>query len=217
MALPTLLFADQVGYSIGSFNDRVPPTKFYITADSITSNVATLNGRVLEGNIPVAGQLISTTGLVAIPNVTSVAIATVTGFTTGDLSTGAVTYALTNANVTAIPDSGFATIPQGIVPVVTASTAITGTVFTFSRSGPSVGGQGTISWIVGFPTNPSTAVAVLEASVDNNPADFSIVDTYTGTTGSTREVSGISSFNFFRIAFTTLTGSGMAYASLSIN
>src|SRR5665213_578885 len=77
MALPTLLFADQVGYSIGSLNDRVPPTKLYVTASSITSNVATLNARVLEGNIPLAGQLISTTGLTAIPNRKGVVISCV--------------------------------------------------------------------------------------------------------------------------------------------
>jgi len=216
MALPTLLFADQVGYSIGSLNDRVPPTKLYVTASSITSNVATLNARVLEGNIPLAGQLISTTGLTAIPNRTGVVIASVTGFTTGNLSTGAITYANSNADVLATPDSGFATVPQGIVPQ-TVTAPYTGTVFTFSRSTPSSGGQGTASWVVGFPTAPSTAVAVLEASVDNVDADFAIIDTFTGTTGSTREVSGISGFNFFRIQLSTLTGSGSAYASLSIN
>src|SRR5260370_33326885 len=84
-----------------------------VTKVAITSNVATVNVTVREGNIPVAGGAGSGFGGVTIQgtsqaggafNVTNATLTNVTiGKTTG---IGTITFALTHADVAAIADAG---------------------------------------------------------------------------------------------------------------
>jgi hypothetical protein len=100
-------------YFWGSLSDTISPTKMTISQVALASNVATLTVQVIEGNVPVAGQLVTVTGTQTSSgefNVTAVAIASVSiNATTG---AGTITYALTGSNVSATADSGLAVAPQ---------------------------------------------------------------------------------------------------------
>jgi|HubBroStandDraft_1064217.scaffolds.fasta_scaffold00161_38 hypothetical protein len=100
-----------VGYSFGGFNDRTPPARLSIQSVAVASNVVTLNVTLLEGLIPLVGQLITVRGLqtAAAMNVTNVAIASVSiNSTTG---IGTITYAATTPNIGTTTDSGLAIVP----------------------------------------------------------------------------------------------------------
>src|ERR1035438_2878575 len=96
-------------YVWGSLSDRISPTKMTVSNVALTSNVATLTVQVIEGNVPIAGQLVTVQGTQAVSgafNVTAIAIASATiNATTG---AGTITYALVHANVTSAADSGLA-------------------------------------------------------------------------------------------------------------
>jgi len=100
-----------VSYSFGGFNDRTPPARLSIQSVSVTSDVVTLNVTLLEGLIPLVGQLITVRGLqtAAAMNVTNVAIASISLNTTTGI--GTITYAATTPNVGTTTDSGLAIVP----------------------------------------------------------------------------------------------------------
>jgi hypothetical protein len=99
-------------YVWGSQNERISPTKMTISNVALASNVATLTVQVIEGNVPVVGQLVTVTGTQTASgafNVTAVAIASVSvNATTG---AGTITLALTHADVSSTADSGLAVAP----------------------------------------------------------------------------------------------------------
>lgn len=100
-------------YLFGSWPVDIAPTRFVITQVSLASNVATITGTVVEGNIPAVGALITVRGSATGAgefNVTNVAISAVSiNATTGQ---GTISYPLAAANVAATADGGTATAPQ---------------------------------------------------------------------------------------------------------
>ena len=100
-----------VGYSFGGFNSDAPYARLSIQSVSVTSDVVTLNVTLLEGLIPLVGQLVTVRGLqtAAAMNVTNVAIASVSINTTTGI--GTITYDATTPNVGTTTDSGLAVVP----------------------------------------------------------------------------------------------------------
>src|SRR5581483_11501297 len=86
-------------YVFGGYADNVAPTRMLVTNVALTSNVATLNVTVVEGNVPTVGSFITVQGTQQASgafNVTNIAL---TGVTLNSAGVGTVTFALTHANV----------------------------------------------------------------------------------------------------------------------
>lgn len=200
--MTSLLTPGTPGYSFGSFNDRVPATRFNIQKVAIASNVATIIAQFWEGVVPAVGALITTKGCVAIPNVTAAAIASIST-TDGILYT--ITYPDSHANVSQVADGGFAFVPQQEVAVALTGDEQFGTVFAVQ---PSPNGFG-ISWAYDCPSAPDSLGIQLEGCLDlGNDDQWVLIGTaQTGTDGYvTVPASGPVLVNFVRVHVTASDG-----------
>ena len=192
-------------YVWGSLSDRISPSKMTVSNVALTTNVATLTVQVIEGNVPVAGQLVTVRGTQTssgVFNVTAVAIASVTiNATTG---AGTITYALTNANVSSVADSGLAVAPQAITfEAVTTNENSAAVALPMAQDGKSLSGfSAEVVWASGTSAG---AVSVQCTDDNSNGGDWQTVSTITWP--STRyDPAGLSA-QFVRLQISTaLTG-----------
>lgn len=206
---PALLLPGQAGYSWGSFNDHVPSCKIFALTSAVNgSNVATVTGKIWEGNVPTIASgfsIISTQGLARIANVTNVTISSISY----NATTGVVTivYPCTNALVVAGADSGLLLLPQqelpellsGITPPQAGSAFALG-----SFAGLNTNGR-TIAWKSEFPSAPASVTLYLEAALQNVDAQYLVLDTSTNTAGDLRYVD-VTKFNFVRVKVYAYSG-----------
>ena len=164
------------------------PTRFLINQVQLTTNVATITGTVIEGNIPTvpaAGQpssLITVTGTqtsAGVFNVTAVAIASVTiALGTGQ---GTITYPLTNANIGATVDAGIAVIP---LPETAEALANGASVpCTMPVQDPKTDSARTINAVVAFPSLPTTATVTLQGAQFDQDSEYQDLGTVATVAG----------------------------------
>lgn len=166
-------------YFWGSLSDRVAPTKMTVSNVALTTNVATLTVQVIEGNVPVAGQLVTVTGTQSTSglfNVTAIAIASATiNATTG---AGTITFALTHANVGSAADSGLAVAPPALVfesPSVSSQSVAV--ALPMSQDGKSITGH---SIEILWASNTSAGAVDVQYTDDNsNGGTWSTLNTIT--------------------------------------
>ena len=206
---PSLLLPGQAGYSFGSFNDHLPTVKIFALTSAVNgSNVATVTGKIWEGNVPTTAagfKTVSTQGLANIANVTNVTITSISYNT----STGVITlvYPCTNATFVAAADTGLILIPQSEVPeLLSAYTApAAGSAFALgSFAGLNTNGR-TIAWKSEFPSAPASVTLYLEAALQNVDAQYLVLDTSTNTAGDLRYVD-VTKFNFVRVKVYAYSG-----------
>lgn len=166
-------------YVWGSLNDRVSPTRMTISNIALTSNVATLTVQVIEGNVPVAGQLVTVRGTQQASgafNVTAVAIASATiNATTG---AGTITFALTHADVVSHSDSGMATAPAIVqFESVTTTESSAAVALPMAQDGKSISGFS--AEVVWAPGTAAGAVSVQCTDDNSNGGDWQTVSTIT--------------------------------------
>lgn len=187
-------------YSAGSFAFGQSPTKMYVTSVAVATNVVTLGVKLIEGNIPAVGNLITVTGtVVAAPavNVTRVALASVT--ITPSTGVGTVTYAATTANLATTPDGGMA-----IVDVAEVGDTLAVQKYQQIALDP-VGGYG-ISYSWSCPSAPATIALQLEAAINDTDAEYAIVGTSNTTTSGSIITQVPNLCRFVRINVTATTG-----------
>jgi hypothetical protein len=192
-------------YVWGSLSDRISPTKMTISNVALTSNVVTLTVQVVEGNVPVAGQLVTVTGTQTssgVLNVTAIPIASVSiNAITG---AGTITYALTNANISSVADSGLAVAPQPIVfEAVTTNENSEAVALPMAQDGKSISGfSAEIVWASGTSAG---AVSVQVTDDNSNGGDWTTASTITYP-GTRYDPAGLSA-QFVRLQLSTaLTG-----------
>lgn len=199
-------------FSIGASNDKQAMGKFLVDHVALTSNVATLTGTIVEGNIPLVGQLISVQGTATGSgefNVSNVAISAVS--ITASTGKGTISYALTASNVGSTADQGIALIQPGDTSenIAHASGGYAGQAFALS-SFPGFAQQGrSITWSYNWTAAPTSSIAIaLEGAVELQ--DFvngiqKAIDTGTSTTGETKVVTVPNTVNFLRINVTAIS------------
>jgi len=100
-------------YLLGSLNRIVAPTYMTITSVALSGTTATIGVIVKEGQLPVAGQLVSITGAVpAYFNVTNATISAVSFTNTPENGVGTIQFTLANSNIGTTVSPGLATAPQ---------------------------------------------------------------------------------------------------------
>lgn len=166
-------------YAFGSLSDRVSPSRMTISNVALTANVATLTVQVIEGNIPAVGALVTVRGTqtsAGVFNVTQIALTgAAINATTG---AGTITYALTNANIGSVADSGMAVAPQAIVfeAVVTNENSVA-VALPMAQDGKSISGFS--AEVVWAPGTSGGAVAVQCSDDNSNSGDYQTVSTIT--------------------------------------
>jgi hypothetical protein len=204
------------GYSFGSFDDHQPLAKFLINQVQIATNVATITGVLVEGNIPAVGQLISVrytqtgAGEFNVSNVaiSAVSIASATGI-------GTISYSLTGSNVGPVADAGVALI-QVAEQSETLSATGAGRQFAVPTVFPQAGqARGGITWSTALTGVTGIAVA-LEGAEKDIASQYKAIDSSTATAGETRFVEAPVSVNFLRINVTSVTGTGTIIAKTMI-
>jgi hypothetical protein len=192
-------------FLLGTFSYITAPTIMQITNVALTSNVATLTVKVIEGNIPTTAQTIYVTCDNSIFNgdattITGVTIDATTGI-------GTLTYAKTHANVASVAATGLAEAPV----VATTDALANGSSVPASlqsNTGPNNGRS--IRFDVTVPSLPTTATITAQSAVTNVDSDYQNLGTVASVTGGT--LSGGSAIftdiiaNFVRFNITSVTG-----------
>ena len=217
---PKLLVAGWPEYLIGSFNFDVAWGKFAVTNFALTSDVATLTGVIIAGNIPAVGDFISTQGTPF-----DVTDATITGVTiNADTGVGTITYAASNADIDSVGSGGTAEI----LPAE-ASEAISSNYTSIPVSVPfqdtKAGGERTITVVVSTPTNSSLlATFTLQGALRDVDSDYTAlspngtaitaVSLPTSAGGAVSAEYCLTQYRFFRLLLTFTSGSGTAVAKI---
>ena len=163
----------------GSLSDRISPTKMTVSNVALTSNVATLTVQVIEGNVPVAQQLVTVTGTQSTSglfNVTAVAIASATINATS--GAGTITFALTHADVVSAADSGLAVAPQAVTyEAVSTNENSIAVALPMAQDGKSISGHSIeVLWASGTSAG---AVSVQYSDGNANGGNYQTVSTIT--------------------------------------
>lgn len=200
---PTLLEAGDIGYAFGS-KPTGPTRLLQVTKVALTSNVATVNVTMREGNIPAIGDLITIQGTANTSGLFNVTNATLTGVTI-DATTGigTVTFALTHADVTAAVDAGQAYVPVSEV----GESAANGSSAAFAIqevTGVNQTGR-TITWTTKYPSAPAAATATLQGAIVDQDSEYGDLDSTTTLTGTNRSVVSVNE-KFFRVKLSGVSG-----------
>ena len=107
---PQLLQKGVNVYLFGTFNALQANTRMNVSSVALATNVATVTGTIVEGEVPKIGALVSIAQTSTNAGVFNVQRAAVTAVSINNGGTGTVSFALTNANVGSTPDFGTAII-----------------------------------------------------------------------------------------------------------
>lgn len=166
--LPEVAIPAKPAYFWGSLPVTTQDTLGRVTNVALTSNVATVTITIYQGNIPVVGNFITVSGSTNNSGLFNINQAKITAVS-GTPSTGVYTisYALTNANVTSVADSGMAIIPIAEVAEALAnSTSVA--IYVPSNELRDLG-QRNITVACSFPSLPTAATVTLYTAINNNP------------------------------------------------
>lgn len=194
-------------FLLGSLSFSQSPTMAQVTNVALSGNVVTLSLALTAGAIPVVNQLISVQQCsVAAINGTAYTITAVSGFNTGDNSTGTVTFALTHANIVSVAATGNAIAP---IPV-TADVAQNGSSLyaALPFNDPRIDQSRTLVFQALFPSIPTTAT--LTAYVSDDGVTFYSIGTIASVaggvvTGGLLEISAQSAA-FVQVQIASVTG-----------
>jgi hypothetical protein len=197
------------GYSVGSFALGQAPTRFFVTSVAVAANVVTLGVKIVEGNIPAVGNLITVRGTVAggsAVNVTNVALSAVSiNAATG---IGTVSYSATTGNLSTTPDGGQAVVPVQEIPE-TLSGAAKYQQLGVPFANPELVTGRVVTWAYKCPTNPATIALQLEGAIDDIDAEYAIIGaSQTNVAGATIIGNVPIGTRFLRTNVTANTGGG---------
>jgi hypothetical protein len=207
-------------YLFGAWPSDKAPTRFLINTVALTSNVATLTGTVIEGDIPVVGAFVTVQGTVVAGgafNVIDTALTAVSISATD--GTGTISFSLTHADVAATGDGGFANIPQSETSETLANGASIPATIPFQTA--KMSGNRTVTAVVTFPTLPTAVTVYLQGALRDRDSEYENLGTTTVSTvsGGTLTVGPVASFTldmhpFYRFNVSGLSGSGTIVAKL---
>jgi hypothetical protein len=213
---PALIYPGVPYYLFGSWPQDQSPTLMYVTSVAIASNVATVGVQIYGGAIPVVGALISIVGTATLSgafNVTNVALTGVTIATTG---VGTVTFALTGTNTSTTPDGGQAIVPQ---PEVGETISTVASVAVTPKQDSEISLDRTVTVQTNYTTVPTASTVTLQGSMTNLDADYVSIATAATVSGSAVTLgflTVVSSFLFYRVLPSGLSGTGKYVVKIAV-
>lgn len=213
-------------YLLGSLNRTAAPTRMRVTAVASSGATFTYTVTVIEGNLPVVGQLVSVSGCAVNSqfNVTNAKIASVSFVDVPEDGIGTFTVTQAGTFVPQTPEVGFAIAPQ----IETAET-----ILSLSPSGASFASREvslqdntgpdnlfTIRAIAIFPVLPGAATVVIQTADLDIDSDFQTAVTVAVVAGGVLPGGGNEAgvvLTGLRVRFARFLVSGIAgYGSASI-
>lgn len=216
-ASPALLIAGVPYYVFGSFDDKSSPTFGTVISDSGSTTTATLTFRVLSGNAPAVGELITVVGTSRDSGNFNVTNATILTASTTDEGISTVTYTKASGTVGTAADAGQVTVPrieigEALVNGATVPVAVPSTQLMANQSK-------TVNATVRFTGSPTTATAYLQGAifdVDSEYEDLGIIaQAGSPTVGPTLEIAD-SAYRFYRVRFANVVGGSSPKATAKI-
>lgn len=199
-----LLLPGVNGFLQGYLNVNQPMARMAVTSVAVASNVVTIGVKMLEGNHPTTGALITVAGTSTdsgVANVNGQPLLSATfNLATG---TGTVSYAATGSNQATTADNGMAYVPvqevgEGLVAKTTIAFAI-----------PSVGGHNdnglTLTWSTSYPVAPSGVTVQLQAAMFDQDSQYAVLDTSTNVNGEIRAIT-LTRYRFVRAKISGVSG-----------
>ncbi len=175
------------------------------TVSANASNIATVGVKILEGPIPIAGNLISiigTTSASGAYNVTNIAITNVViDATTG---IGTITFALTTAQLATTADIGMALVPVAEVAEALTNNSSSQQFAIIDPTGFDVNSK-VLTWQTTYPSQPAGITAILQGAMQDIDGQYVTLDTSTAVGGELRQVT-INEVGFVRVRITGLGG-----------
>jgi len=207
-------------YLLGSYNRLVADTRMKITAVACNGSSFTYSVTVIEGQLPVAGQLFSASGCAVDTqfNVTNVAIASVSFTNTPENGIGTVTLTQSGNYYATTPDVGFGEAPQIEIGELISSLSVGGAQFASrevalqDNTGPD--NPFTVRAICSFPVLPGAATVALQTADRNVDSDYQTIATVTTVTGGVQSGGGVIQANI-RARFLRFLVSGLSAAGSS--
>jgi hypothetical protein len=179
-----LLTAGTPSYLVGSYDDRSSPTFGYVISDSGVTTTATLKFRIVSGNAPAAGDLITVVGTSNDSghfNVTNVALVTAT---TTDDGICTVTYAKTSGTVGTATDAGQVTVPRIEIGEALANGASISVAAPFNNpvidQGKAISVTAKVFGTIGGSLNVTVALQGADFDVDTEYQDIDTILTWAG-------------------------------------
>ncbi len=215
--VPLLAMKGVPTYLFGAFNYEVGNSNMALSNVALTTNVATVTVQIINGPSPVVGGLISiinSTNSAGLFNVSRVPITAVNiNQTTG---TGTVSFALTNANVTSIADTGTVIVEPAEVPETLTNNSFSIPCVIQAPEGDS---QFTVPIAVTFPTIPTAATVTLQRALYDNNAEYTntaavVTVAASAYTAGPTVLATLERANLYRFAVTGVTGSGTIVAKV---
>jgi hypothetical protein len=238
---PQLAVAGLPAYLLGSFNDKTGPTFGYVQSNSAVTTTATLVFRIVSGNIPAVGALITVVGCGNSVNfnVTNVAIATVSCTDAGICT---VTYTIVSTTQSSTPDGGQVVIPQPEVGETVSGSTYTSVPVAIPFNNPQMQEGKSLTATLNLPSGGTLSgiVAVLQGADFDIDSEYKTIHTFAAVTGAgTSETfqtgsdvvapsatpgnitanpggANIVNYRFLRFKFTSITGSGLAVGKIEI-
>jgi hypothetical protein len=216
-----LAVAGTPSYLIGSYNDKTGPTIGSIITDAAVTTTATLVFRILSGNVPKTGSLITVVGAAnsANFNVTNVAV-TVISVTDAGIAT--VSYAITSTSQGTLADGGQVIIPQPEVGETVAA-AYKSAPVARPFNNPNINEGQSLTATINLGSGLSGVAATLEGADFDVDTEYVTVHTF-GTSGLSSFQSGQDTpatagaanpgganqlnWRFYRFNISAVTGSG---------
>lgn len=200
-------------YAYGSLPTG-PVCRLLVTSTARLSGTATLQVRIVEGNIPAVGDLITvkaTTRAAGVFNVTNTAITAVSiSALTG---IGSIQFAITAGTTADGADPGYGAIP--ITQLAEAMTAAASTAaFALPSNADSAGT--TVTWSMAYPVAPGAVNVSLQASLIDLDSEYSSVDTSTSVSGEERFIT-LTNFRFLRLKTNSISGASNGIGKILVS
>ena|ERR1700722_115476 len=239
-ASPAALIQGTPSYVFGSYNDKTSPTSGFVISDSGNGTTSTVVFQIKDGNIPIAGSLVTIVGTANASAAYNVTNATVLTVSTTDAGVCTITFAGAGTSASAA-DAGFVQIPQieigdnltsGIIAALPYSSVPVASVVGAVTVGRSL--SATVTFppnTTAFPSTLASVTVVIQASNVDLDSHYNTIGTITTTgapglsfewqsgQGTAGTLAGGSvdllSFRFYRLQVSTgATGAGYIVGSI---
>jgi hypothetical protein len=197
-------------YLWGSLNLHQGNTIMLVNNVALTTNVATLTVQITAGEIPTVGSLISVAQTQTSAGVFNVIRAKLTAVTiVAATGAGTVTFALTNANIGSVSDTGSAIVE---VPEV-GETVAAGKSIPCVCDAPHGSSQFTVTTAVTFSTLPTAITVALQVALHDIEAEYSTIGNCCVVAGTAYTQGPVSGFTLQKGMFYRFIASGLTLGS----
>lgn len=218
---PKLLVAGLPTYMFGSWAQEKAPTRMWISQVALTSNVATVTGQIVEGDVPIVGANIYINGTQSNSGIFNVQGVAITAVSINAAGAGTVSFALTHADVSATADAGLAIVPQPEVAETIANGSSIPVTIPFND--PRTAGDRTVTVTVSFPTIPTACNIILQTALMDDDSQYAafestgeanVVTVAAGARSQYQTQFSLQMSRFYRLNISSLSGTGTLIAKI---